>query len=411
MKKLIALTLSIATILGAATGCKKKLKKFELKVGDKITLGKYQDNEIEWAVMHRNFVIGENKVIVEFQSTCALECLPFNEDGDSSWEDSSLREWLNGDFYEEAFSKSEKKEILDTSYSMYTGEARWLTDKVYLSGDYLRYRMQPQDATCKATKYVKKKGIQMEGTSCKYWTRDIVRYTTATTTGTENQTTKADTHNTFPLCLGTSKNNSGHGPDGFFTADDVGVRPWISVEYDATFEMKDIKTADRVTFGTFEGDAITWIVIDSDKNGVNLISKYGLDKMKMDKNPDEYDFSKTDLHDWLNGNFYDEAFTNSDKKLIVADDDDDNVTLIETISIKEGFERECLYEMILGTGYSRAYCEDNDVPEKDYIDTFWCKGTSKKNGKLTVFSPAKVSGGGIDSDQEYSVRPMITISF
>ena len=157
MKKCIALALSLATILSVTAGCKKKLPKFELELGDTVTLGEYQGEDIEWEVMHRNFEVGKNKVIVELQSTTAVDCLPFDEDGGAYWEDCSLREWLNTDFYEEAFSKSEKKQILDTSYSMYTGETRWLTDKVYLSGEYARYRMTPQDATCKASKYAKKK--------------------------------------------------------------------------------------------------------------------------------------------------------------------------------------------------------------------------------------------------------------
>ena len=217
MKKVLATVLTVATILGVTSGCKKKLPKFELDVGDTVTLGKYQDEDIEWEVINRNFVIGENKVIVELQSVYALDCLPFNEDGESSWEDSSLREWLNNDFYEEAFSKSEKKEIIDTSYSMYLGEARWLTDKVYLSGEYLKYRLNPSDAVCKPTKYTKKLGVQMEGESCKYWTRDVNRYVTATNTGvSDNSNTKALT--SFVLCLGTSKNNA--GPDGF-TAEDA----------------------------------------------------------------------------------------------------------------------------------------------------------------------------------------------
>ena len=404
MKKMLSLALTVATILGVTSGCKKKLPKFELEVGDTIEFGTYEDEPIEWEVKHRNFVVGENKVIVEFQSTCAIECLPFNEDGEASWEDCTLREWLNNDFYEDAFSKSEKKQIIDNTYSMYMGDARWLTDKVYLSNEYLRYRLKPGDATCKPTKHAKKQGIRMEGGSCMYWTLDVVNATSASQGGKNT---------TFPICLGTSKNNAGssNGPDELNCATDVGVRPWISLEYEATFEMKDIETCDRVTFGTYDEDPITWVVIDSDKNGVNLLSKYGLEKMKMDKDADENDFTKTDLHDWLNDDFYEEAFNKSDKKLIVADDDDDNVTLIEKISIKDGFDRECMYELLLGCGYSRAYCEENDIPDRDVMDTFWCKGVSDKNDKLMVFSIAKISGGGTDSDQEFSVRPMITIKF
>ena len=404
MKKVLATVLTVATILGVTSGCKKKLPKFELDVGDTVTLGKYQDEDIEWEVINRNFVIGENKVIVELQSVYALDCLPFNEDGESSWEDCSLREWLNNDFYEEAFSKSEKKEIIDTSYSMYTGDARWLTDKVYLSGEYLKYRLRPMEAVCEPTDHVEDLGIRMEGESCMYWTRDVVRYASAATTGvSDNSNTKAVT--SFVLCLGTSNNNA--GPDSF-TAEDVGVRPWISVEYDATFEMKDIDVADRVTFGTYTGEPITWIVLESDKNGLNLLSKYGLEKMKMDKNNDVQDFADTHLHDWLNENFYEAAFSKSDKKLIVPDDDDDNVTLIEKISVKEGFPRECVYEMF--NGYSKIYCEDNEVTEKEALDTFWCKGKNKKGDAFLVFDISKM-GTPANSDKEYSVRPMITIKF
>ena len=405
MKKFIALTLSVATILSVSTGCKKKLPKFELELGDTITMGEYQGEKIEWEVMHRTFEVGKNKVIVEFQSTTAVDCLPFDESG-AYWDECTLREWLNTDFYEEAFSGSEQKKILDTSYSMYSGPSRWLTDKVYISGEFLKYRLTPQDATCKASKYAKKKGIQMEGTSCKYWTRDV-----ALTTG--NRTTTDVAKFGFAFCLGTSGNSSGNGPDGFFTAEDVGVRPWISIEYEGTFEMKDINPADRVIMGTYDDEPITWIVIESDKDGLKLLSKYGLEKMKMDKDPNANEFADTDLHEWLNEDFYEEAFSTSEKKLIVANDEDDNVSLIGKISMKDGFDRECMNELIIGTGYSKAYCESNKnkVTENDAVDTFWINYVSEKNQKLSIYMIGRLQQGGTDANQAFSVRPYITIKF
>lgn len=396
MKKMLSLALTVAMILGVTSGCKKKIPKFELEVGDIITMGKYEDEDIEWEVMHRNFVIGEDKVIVELQSTCAIECLPFNEDGESSWEDCTLREWLNNDFFEEAFTKSEKKSIIDTSYSMYTGDARWLTDKVFLP-EYLKYRMNPQDATCEPTDHTEDLGIQMENGSCKFWTRDVNLMRSAgggTAVGS------------FVMCLGTKSNNSGHGPDGLFTAEDVGVRPVISVEYEGTFEMKDIDVADRVTLGTYDEDPITWIVFDKDKNGITAVSKYALDKMKMNKK-DVVDFADSSLHDWLNEEFYEDAFTDKQKKLIVADEDDDSVTLPEKVTVKD-FERECLYEML--TGYSKSFCEENDVAEGDSLAASWCKGRSKNNKAFLTLDLAR-GGRAANADQEIGVRPMITIKF
>ena len=405
MKKCIALALSLATILSVTAGCKKKLPKFELELGDTVTLGEYQGEDIEWEVMHRNFEVGKNKVIVELQSTTAVDCLPFDEDGGAYWEDCSLREWLNTDFYEEAFSKSEKKQILDTSYSMYTGETRWLTDKVYLSGEYARYRMTPQDATCKASKYAKKKDIHMENGSCSFWTRDVFLTTYAHTEDTSIK------DGGFAFCLGTSRHSAGHSPDEMFTAEDVGVRPWISVEYEGTFEMKDINPADRVIMGTYDDEPITWIVMESGKSGLKLLSKYGLENMKMDKKDDADVFADTDLHDWLNEDFYEEAFSKSEKEFIVPDDNDDNVSLIGKISIKDGLERDCLFELLIGTGYSKAYCEDNDVTERDSIDTFWINYVSETNSKLSIYQPGSMRQGGMNTDEEYSVRPYITIKF
>jgi len=396
MKKMLSLALTVAMILGVTSGCKKKIPKFELEVGDIITMGKYEDEDIEWEVMHRNFVIGEDKVIVELQSTCAIECLPFNEDGESSWEDCTLREWLNNDFFEEAFTKSEKKSIIDTSYSMYTGDARWLTDKVFLP-EYLKYRMNPQDATCEPTDHTEDLGIQMENGSCKFWTRDVNLMRSAgggTSVGS------------FVFCLGTKRNNSGHGPDGLFSAEDVGVRPVISVECEGTFEMKDIDVADRITFGTYSEEPITWVVFDKDKNGITAVSKYALEKMRMNKK-DVVDFADTSLHDWLNEEFYEDAFTDKQKKLIVADEDDDSVTLPEKVTVKD-FEREFLYEML--TGYSKSFCEENDVAEGDSLAASWCKGRSKNNKAFLTLDLAR-GGRAANADQEIGVRPMITIKF
>ena len=112
MKRVFSIMIIIVMMLGILAGCNDgyTLKDFDLDVGDKVILGKYQDEDIEWEVMSRNFLINEGKVRVELFSKYALDCVPFNEDGESSWEDCSLREWLNNDFYEEAFSKTEKKQ-------------------------------------------------------------------------------------------------------------------------------------------------------------------------------------------------------------------------------------------------------------------------------------------------------------
>ena len=88
------------------------------EIGQKIYFGSYeQDNnlsngaeQIEWMIIDEN----EDNFLV--LSTSALEALPFMETTDKtlSWEESYVRAWLNGEFYENAFSTEEKAKIVTT---------------------------------------------------------------------------------------------------------------------------------------------------------------------------------------------------------------------------------------------------------------------------------------------------------
>ncbi|MBO4747320.1 MAG: hypothetical protein J5607_04605, partial [Clostridiales bacterium] len=86
---------------------------------------------------------------------------------------------------------------------------------------------------------------------------------------------------------------------------------------------------------------------------------------------------------------------------------------IGKISMKDGFDRECMNELIIGTGYSKAYCESNKnkVTENDAVDTFWMNYVSEKNQKLSIYIIGRLQQGGTDANQEFSVRPYITVKF
>lgn len=89
-------------------------------VGDAIPFGSYeQDNDtsngkedIEWVVLAKE----DNKLLVI--SRYALDCRQYNmEYEDTTWENCTLRKWLNEDFLNAAFSGSEKGIIVDTMVS------------------------------------------------------------------------------------------------------------------------------------------------------------------------------------------------------------------------------------------------------------------------------------------------------
>lgn len=86
-------------------------------VGDSVLFGKYeQDNnadngqeDIEWIVLK----VEEKKVLII--SRYAIECMQYQALAeDVNWENSSVRAWLNEEFYGSAFSESEKNCVLVT---------------------------------------------------------------------------------------------------------------------------------------------------------------------------------------------------------------------------------------------------------------------------------------------------------
>lgn len=73
----------------------------KLKRGDKFIFGDYH-GPIEWRVLEKSY--GNLTVISEY----ALDCKPFDEEGETDeWDSSSLKEWLNSEFFNKAFSSEE----------------------------------------------------------------------------------------------------------------------------------------------------------------------------------------------------------------------------------------------------------------------------------------------------------------
>ena len=163
------------------------------KVGDIIKFGSYeQDNNssngaepIEWQVV--DFRNGYTVLL----SKNVLDCKHYNEKTkDITWENSTLRSWLNNDFYNTAFSSSEKKKIatahnqnpdsyeiyksLNKSYTMGAKGGNITDDKVFLLSwtevrDYFGGKIENidlgiednynQKLLCKPTAYAQAQGV------------------------------------------------------------------------------------------------------------------------------------------------------------------------------------------------------------------------------------------------------------
>ena len=87
-----------------------------------------------------------------------------------------------------------------------------------------------------------------------------------------------------------------------------------------------LSIGDVVTFGSYEQDGYTgngkedieWIVLDIKGGHVLLLSKYGLDMYVYNSEPVKTTWSTSSMRSFLNGSFYNTAFSSDEKQIIVT---------------------------------------------------------------------------------------------
>ncbi len=108
-----------------------------------------------------------------------IECKPFDDGagGKAGWSGSSLRKWLNGEFYEKAFSDKEKERIITANVVDRSGGKKvTVKDRVFILCEdelpvYLRRGEELM--TCEPSRYVRGAfpGAVSENGSVSWWTR------------------------------------------------------------------------------------------------------------------------------------------------------------------------------------------------------------------------------------------------
>lgn len=161
-------------------GASERSENESLAVGDLIEFGHYEqdgnvDNgpeAVEWIVLD----VQDGKCLL--LSKCGLDAKPYNESTSiyrpretaTTWEQCSLRKWLNNDFYKEAFNNDEQGRILTTEVDNSDAQrnSEWDTnggentnDKVFLLSHYevfKQYLKNNEAAECIVTPYAIKRG-------------------------------------------------------------------------------------------------------------------------------------------------------------------------------------------------------------------------------------------------------------
>lgn len=107
-----------------------------VEAGEHMNFGSYQGEEIEWRVLD----VKDGNVLL--LSEYGLDVKPYNEEAlpDISWEDCTLRQWLNGEFYEKAFTDEEKEKII-----LSTSEGFIKYNSRVLGGEYDNLERETED--------------------------------------------------------------------------------------------------------------------------------------------------------------------------------------------------------------------------------------------------------------------------
>lgn len=137
-----------------------------------VTFGSYQGQDIDWYVLDNT----DGKALL--LSVHALDARPFSEEA-ATWDVSSIRTWLNDDFYHEAFNDTERQEILadrlnngdDLDYGTSAGQNT--EDHVFLlSASEAEKYLSKEETTTSPTDYALSQGAYTNGSGyCAWWLR------------------------------------------------------------------------------------------------------------------------------------------------------------------------------------------------------------------------------------------------
>ena len=322
-------------------------------VGDYVTFGAYpqtaegtDETPIEWLVLDKN----GNKVLL--LSRYGLDVQLYHTSCTSiTWENCTLRTWLNHDFMNRAFTAAEQSAILlsnvDNSssqcYSNWSSKSGNNTqDKVFLlsyaeANKYLGVTYDDSNNTksrVTPTAYAISQGA---------WTSDSNKTTDGEAAGWwwlrspgSNQRRAADVDTDGSLGDRSVNNERGC------------VRPalWVNLESagnlihacenvdkqsktdeaspTVTAQNTKVTVGDYVTFGAYPQTAegtdetpIEWLVLDRDGDKALLLSRYGLDVQLYHTSYTSITWENCTLRTWLNDDFINRAFTAAERSAIL----------------------------------------------------------------------------------------------
>ena len=376
---------------------------------DVVTFGRYEidgneqngKEEIEWIVLEDD---GEEMLLMSKE---ALDEKPYNEKYTMSvtWEQCSLRNWLNNDFYNAAFSGEEKNMIVLSDVENVdnpngTDGGSSTKDRVYLlSIDEASWYLPTDDMRrSEATAYAVKNGVSVHAfDNCGWWLRSPGTYASeaadVTSTGAVRST-------------------------GLYVSNNCnGVRPVIRVKKSAVIPPY-LNDDGYLVFGRYEQDnntengkePIEWVVLEENEKGRLVISRYILDCVPFNNKYEDVTWETCSLREWLNNDFLNEAFSKAEQTLIPkvhlknsgvempgGNDTEDQIFCLSLEEVAKYYEVEldkyaffgfCKELITLPTEYAKANglhtFRAKDCIDEPIGDEYWMDGYAPKGYQASI---------------------------
>ena len=185
----LALVPSVAFAAGDGRAIQSSIKPIEGGQKSSIWFGNYEQSSdgpdgfkkepIKWRALtiYKNYIQGRDDVLLVSDQN--LDVQPFHKDAANpvTWKDSDLRNWMNGDFKNDAFSREEQSAMVNVS-----NEPNAARDKIFAlsNSDVINGGFFPDTDTKKATNTayvaaggsISASGMQAEGAIDRWWLRD-----------------------------------------------------------------------------------------------------------------------------------------------------------------------------------------------------------------------------------------------
>ena len=285
------------------------------------TIGTYDGKPIEWIYISH----GEHTSILI--SKYILDVKQYDTSGTAvNWDSSSIRKWLNEDFYNQAFTDSEKEMLVPTTSGnrdpiLITTDAfgneridypdNDYGDKVFLLSAYQAQECFDTDnaRAAKPSEDSKDKFSSSDDKEKRSWwlapsgdtcvpafVDELGRVTVS------EQVSADETFGIRPAIVMTSSMFDYKKKEINKALTDPTPTPTPDPRYSA------LADAQTVNYGTWKGNEIDWVVLDEKGEYTLLMSKYAICAQQYHQKDVNSSWETCDLKSWLNSEFYNSAF-------------------------------------------------------------------------------------------------------